>query len=120
MRVQLAARPFTWIRQVEQAPVVVTAANCSAISTCDQPVAAICPFVKKCPDNSTVEVTVRPPPPPPLLRPFSPLFVHADVLFESPSLTFSAAECHDGMEGMSHENIFCCAQKCSCSTGPQG
>ena len=36
----------------------MTAANCTAVTSCSQPAATICPLVKLCPDNSTVSVTV--------------------------------------------------------------
>ena len=55
---QLSERSFTWIRHITQDPVIVTAANCTAVTSCTQPAATICPLVKLCPDNSTVSVTV--------------------------------------------------------------
>lgn len=45
---------FTWIRNIEEAPVVVGPAACSRLASCDAEPAAICPFVSVCADGSSV------------------------------------------------------------------
>ena len=44
---------FTWLRNVEETPVVVKADECSRITTCGQKPATICPFVKPCSGGTT-------------------------------------------------------------------
>mmetsp|Transcript_1782 Transcript_1782/g.5178 ORF Transcript_1782/g.5178 Transcript_1782/m.5178 type:complete len:532 (+) Transcript_1782:252-1847(+) len=52
-----SAREFTWFRQVEQAPTVVTDAQCTTQPTCtDVKPTPICPLVKECPDGTIVNL----------------------------------------------------------------
>ena len=44
---------FTWLRHLDEKPVVVTADACTRISACGQEAAPICPFVRGCGDGTT-------------------------------------------------------------------
>lgn len=61
----MQARKFTWFRQVEQKPTVVTDAQCTQQKTCSAVAPTpICPLVKECPDGTVVNLQAPPPPPP--------------------------------------------------------
>ena len=45
---------FTWLRQIDEKPVVVTADDCERLASCDAVPTPICPFVSQCGDGSLV------------------------------------------------------------------
>jgi len=44
---------FTWLRNIDEEPIVVASSECERIKSCDQKPAPICPFVKVCGDGKT-------------------------------------------------------------------
>ncbi len=44
---------FTWLRNIDEDPVVVVASECERIKSCDQKPDPICPFVQVCGDGKT-------------------------------------------------------------------
>jgi len=54
-------RGFTWFRNVQQEPMTVTAANCTARDQCTVTPSPICPLVKACPDGTVVNLVVSAP-----------------------------------------------------------
>ena len=51
-------RSFVWFRNIQQAPVVVSDAQCTTQPSCTVAPVPICPLVKQCSDGTTVNILV--------------------------------------------------------------
>ncbi len=54
------ARNFTWFRNIQQSPKLLSAAQCTTQKSCkDVAQTPICPLVKSCPSGAVVNLVVR-------------------------------------------------------------
>lgn len=49
-------RNFIWLRNIQQNPVVITDAQCTALKSCNTAPTPLCPLVKECPDGTVVNL----------------------------------------------------------------